>query len=113
MSCPFCQIALGEIKTEKLYEDEDMVIINDVNPQAPIHVLIIPKRHIESLLVAEEKDAELFGKMLLSASNIAKQLLIAETGYRIVINTNRDAGQTVDHLHLHLLGGRPMNWPPG
>ncbi|MCL5674480.1 MAG: histidine triad nucleotide-binding protein [Candidatus Omnitrophica bacterium] len=113
MSCPFCMIAQGEIETGKIYEDKDMVVINDVNPQAPIHVLVIPKKHIESLLFAGQDDIEMFGKMLIVASNVAKQLLIDKTGYRIVINTNRDAGQSVDHLHIHMLGGRPMKWPPG
>ena len=106
-------IASGEIETRKLYEDKDMVVINDVNPQAPIHILVIPKKHIENLLSAGPEDAELIGKMMIVASILAKKLLIDKTGYRVVINTNRDAGQTVDHLHVHMLGGRPMKWPPG
>lgn len=113
MSCAFCMIINGEIETRKIYEDKDMVGINDINPQAPIHALVISKKHIESLLQAGPDDIELIGKMLLVASKIAKQFMIDETGYRIVVNTNRDAGQSVDHLHIHMLGGRPMKWPPG
>ena len=113
MSCTFCMITNGEIETGKIYEDKDMTVINDVHPQAPIHVLIIPRKHVESLLAAGQDDIELLGKMMIVASKVAKQLLIDKTGYRIVINTNRDAGQSVDHLHMHMLGGRPMKWPPG
>ncbi len=113
MSCTFCMIANGEIEIKKLYEDKDMIVINDINPQAPIHILVIPKKHIENLLLVEPADVELLGRMLIAASNVAKELSIDKTGYRIVINTNRDAGQTVGHLHVHMLGGRPMKWPPG
>ncbi len=113
MTCPFCMIVSGEIETKKIYEDEKIIAINDVNPQAPIHVLIISKKHIESLLFAEQEDIDLLGEMLIVASKIAIQYMVDKTGFRIVINTNRDAGQSVDHLHMHLLAGRPMKWPPG
>jgi len=113
MSCIFCSIASGEIPSKKLYEDSEIVAFEDINPEAPIHILIIPKIHIGSLREAEKSDAALFGRMLLVAKELAYRLMIAESGYRIVLNTGTQAGQTVDHLHLHLLGGRAMRWPPG
>jgi histidine triad (HIT) family protein len=113
MNCIFCRIASGEIEAKKIYEDEYVVAFHDINPQAPIHILIIPKRHIRTVLDLEHSDMEIVSAMLKAATELARQLLIAESGFRIVINTNRDAGQAVDHLHMHLLGGRPMEWPPG
>ena len=104
-------MAKGEIECNRVYEDEDFLAFRDINPQAPIHILIIPKKHIVRL--HDTEDVLLMGKLLSLASRIARDEGIAETGYRIVINTNRNAGQSVEHLHVHLLGGRVMKWPPG
>ncbi len=109
--CIFCRMAEGKIKCNKVYEDETFLAFRDINPQAPVHILIIPRKHIAKL--HDTNDASLLGRLLYLASGIAKDEGIAEGGYRIVINNNRDAGQSVEHLHLHLLGGRIMKWPPG
>ncbi len=101
----------GKIPFKKVYEDDTFLAFRDINPQAPVHILIIPRKHISGLSATE--DNVLLGSMLTLASSIAEKENIATSGYRIVINTNRDAGQTVSHLHLHLMGGRIMNWPPG
>ncbi len=111
MDCIFCKIVRNEIKSDKVYEDEDLIGIRDINPQAPVHILIIPKKHFEKLHQIEE--VFLLGKMLKIAYQIAEKEGILNSGYRIVINTNRDAGQSIDHVHIHLLGGRIMKWPPG
>jgi len=111
--CLFCKMATGEIKPDILYEDDDILAFNDVAPQAPFHALVIPKTHIATLNDLTEQDAALVGKILLIAQKIAKQAGIAEQGYRTVFNCNKQAGQTVFHLHLHILGGRDMSWPPG
>lgn len=112
-SCIFCKIVVKEISAKIVYEDEDLLCFQDINPQAPVHVLLIPKKHIPSLVEIQENDTALLGKILSTAPKIAKKLAIAEDGFRIVINTNRNAQQTVFHLHIHILGGRPMTWPPG
>ena len=109
----FGRIATGEVPADILYQDEHLVAFRDLGPQAPTHVLIIPRKPIPTLNDLEEADAELAGRLLLAAARIARQLGISEAGYRVVINCNADGGQTVFHLHLHLLGGRPMHWPPG
>ena len=106
--CLFCKIIAGEI-----YEDDVCVVINDINPQAPSHFLIIPNEHIESLDKARNRHQETLGYLLLIAAEIAREKGFAENGYRTVINTNGDGGQTVFHLHVHLLGGRPFVFPPG
>jgi histidine triad (HIT) family protein len=111
MECVFCKIISNEIKSEKVYEDEDLIGIRDINPQAPVHILIIPRKHFEKLHQIEE--ISLLGKMIKIAYQIAEKEGILNSGYRIVINTNREAGQSVDHVHIHLLGGRIMRWPPG
>lgn len=111
MNCIFCKIVNNEIKTNKIYEDEDLICIRDINPQAPVHILIIPKKHIAKLY--ETEDITLLGKMLKICSFIAEKEGIKDSGYRIVINTNKNAGQSVEHIHFHLLGGRIMLWPPG
>lgn len=111
MNCIFCKIVNNEIKSEKVFEDKDLICIKDINPQAPVHILIIPKKHIEKLHQIE--DIQLLGKILKVACKIAENQGIKESGYRIVINTNKDAGQSVNHIHFHLLGGRIMHWPPG
>jgi histidine triad (HIT) family protein len=111
--CIFCKIAAGEIPSVKVYEDADCVAFNDISPQAPTHVLIIPREHVASLAEADEKHRETLGHLLLTAGRIAREKGFAEDGYRVVVNTNRDGGQTVYHLHVHLLGGRPFIFPPG
>lgn len=111
--CLFCKIAGGEIPTDTVRQDEDWVAFRDINPQAPTHILIIPRVHVATLNEADAGRAELLGKMLLAAKDIAAEEGIAESGYRTVINTNAGAGQSVFHVHVHLLGGRQMAWPPG
>jgi len=113
MSCLFCRIIAREIPASLVYEDDRVIAFNDINPQAPTHVLIVPKRHIETLNVLEPDDDQLVGELSRRAAAIAQERGIAEKGYRTVFNTNREAGQTVFHIHLHLIGGRPMTWPPG
>lgn len=109
--CLFCRIVRHEIPANIVVETEDCVAFRDINPQAPVHVLVVPKKHVGSLNEAD--DAAMIGRMALVAADIAKHEGIAVGGYRTVINTNADAGQTVFHIHLHLLGGRAMAWPPG
>lgn len=113
MTCIFCKIAAGEIPATKLYEDEHVVAFRDINPVAPTHVLVIPHKHIPTINDLESEDAELVGRMFLTARELAAELGLAEQGYRLNINTNAGAGQTVYHIHLHLLGGRKFTWPPG
>lgn len=109
--CIFCRIARGEIPAQMVTNTVDFVAFRDLNPQAPVHILIIPKKHIASL--GDANDFDLLGRMMSLAAAIARQEQIAKSGYRTVINTGKDGGQSVDHLHIHLLGGRPMKWPPG
>ncbi len=111
--CLFCKMVSGEIAPDKVYEDDDVLAFRDLNPQAPLHLLVIPKRHISTLNDLEEDHALLLGKMFLAAKKIAHQEGVSEEGYRTVINCNRDGGQSVYHIHLHLLAGRGMQWPPG
>lgn len=111
--CLFCKIRDGEIPAEIVYQDDDVLAFNDVNPQAPVHVLIIPKKHISTVNDIAEKDAATIGKLYLAAKHIAAERKTDEDGYRLVVNCNAMAGQTVYHIHLHLLGGRRMTWPPG
>jgi len=111
--CLFCKIVRREVPGKIVFEDEQLLAFEDINPQAPTHVLVIPKRHIESLNVLEASDDGIVGEIVRRAAAIAKDRGIAAGGYRTVFNTNRDAGQTVFHIHLHLLGGRSMAWPPG
>ena len=110
-NCLFCRIVRGEIPATIVAENTHCVAFRDINPQAPTHVVIVPREHVASL--NEAKDAAMIGQLALLASEIARSEGIAERGYRTVFNTNADAGQTVFHLHLHLIGGRPMGWPPG
>ena len=109
----FGKIVRREIPADIVYEDDSVLGFRDLNPQAPVHVLFIPKRPIATLDAAEPNDAALLGQLLLAAANYARQQGFAEQGYRCVVNTNRDGGQTVYHLHVHLLAGRTMHWPPG
>ena len=111
--CIFCRIVRGEVPSERVYEDEQVVAFRDVNPQAPVHILVVPREHLVNALALGEPQKELAGHLILVANELARREGIAESGYRLVLNCNRDGGQSVDHLHLHLLGGRPMGWPPG
>lgn len=113
MDCLFCKIANGEIPAKIVYRDDLVVIIEDINPQAPHHKLVIPINHIATLNDLRGEDDDLIGHMVQSAAMLAKELGIAEDGYRVVFNCNAGAGQSVFHIHAHLLGGRRMNWPPG
>jgi histidine triad (HIT) family protein len=111
--CLFCKFVNGEIEPDKVYEDEHVFAFRDINPQAPTHILVIPKKHIATLNDLQADDEALVGKLYLAAQKIAQDEGIAEDGYRTVMNCNEMAGQTVFHIHLHLLGGRRMAWPPG
>jgi histidine triad (HIT) family protein len=111
-NCLFCRMIRGEIPTKKVYEDEHVFAFEDIKPQAPTHVLIIPKKHFAGLKEAQTADAEVIGQCHLAAAEIARQRNI-EQGYRTVLNVGLGAGQSVFHLHVHLLGGRPLSWPPG
>jgi histidine triad (HIT) family protein len=110
--CLFCKIASGAIPVNRLYEDEQVLAFPDIHPQAPVHILVIPRQHFASLAHTAPEDATLLGHLLAAAAQIARQQNLAK-GYRLVINTGNDGGQTVEHLHVHLLGGRHMGWPPG
>jgi len=113
-SCLFCSIAAKDSPAEFVYEDETIVAIKDANPQAPVHVLLMARQHdLESLNDASKLDISLLGHLMYTAAKVANQLDIAETGYRVVINTGDLAGQSVPHLHVHVLGGRRLAWPPG
>jgi histidine triad (HIT) family protein len=113
-SCLFCSIAAGDSPSEQIYADEQIVAIKDANPQAPVHILLIPREHnLESLNDASKLDLSLLGHLLYTAAKVANQMEIAESGYRVVINTGDAAGQSVAHLHVHVLGGRELTWPPG
>ncbi len=111
--CLFCKIIAGEIPGSIVYQDDRVVAFNDINPQAPMHVLIVPKRHIPSLNDLKPADDALIGEMVRRAGLVAKEKGYDSRGYRTLFNTNREAGQTVFHVHLHLLAGRPLAWPPG
>lgn len=111
--CLFCKFISGNIPANIVYETEQVLAFRDINPQAPTHVLIVPRRHIATINDLEDSDAELVGALFTAARDIAKQEKIDEQGYRVTMNCNRGAGQSVFHLHLHLLGGRSFSWPPG
>jgi histidine triad (HIT) family protein len=108
MSCIFCQIVAGEIPSEFLYEDDEFAAFNDIQPQTPIHILIIPKKHIVSIADLADEDVQLMGRMIAVAKKVAEDAGVAEKGYRLVINTKPDGGQVIMHLHMHLLGGRKL-----
>lgn len=110
--CIFCKIIEGDIPSTKVYETEDVLAFRDIEPQAPTHIVIIPKKHYQSVLAVED-NADILSELLTAAKQIAAQEGLDENGFRLVINTGEEGGQTVDHLHLHLLGGRSMQWPPG
>ncbi|HEV3470018.1 MAG TPA: histidine triad nucleotide-binding protein [Pyrinomonadaceae bacterium] len=111
--CLFCKIAAGEIPAQLVYQDERAVAFRDINPQAPTHVLVIPREHVASLAEAEEGRESLLGHLLLAAARVARDAGLEASGFRTVINNGAGAGQSVFHLHLHVLGGRPLSWPPG
>lgn len=113
MDCLFCDIAAGKIPSDILYEDEQVLVFSDINAQAPEHKLIIPRKHIATINDLAEEDGGLVGHMALVAKKMAKSLGVDESGYRLLFNVNKGAGQTVFHIHLHLLAGRPFTWPPG
>jgi histidine triad (HIT) family protein len=112
-SCPFCRIASGETRATILFSDDEVVAFHDINPQAPVHVLVIPRRHVASLDQASPADRDLLGRLMLAAADAARRTGITDSGFRVVSNTGRGAGQSVFHLHLHVLGGRRLDWPPG
>jgi histidine triad (HIT) family protein len=111
--CLFCRIIAGELPAAQVYSDDSVVAIRDIAPQAPTHILLLARKHIASVRDVGEKDRDLIGKMCAVGAEVAAREGIAEGGYRLVMNVGRNGGQTVDHLHVHLLGGRPMAWPPG
>ncbi len=112
-NCLFCAIAEGEIEAEILHRDSELVAFEDINPQAPVHLLIIPRRHIASVNQVGEGDRDILGRMFELAAELAESSGVKQEGYRLIVNCGDDAGQDVQHLHLHLLGGRGMGWPPG
>lgn len=111
--CIFCEIVQGKLPAKIIYQDKDVIAFDDVYPKAPQHKLIIPRQHFSTLNDLQSKDEHLLGHMLYVAKNLAKDFGIAESGYRLLLNCNADGGQIIFHLHLHLLGGRPLHWPPG
>ena len=111
--CLFCKMVSGEIAPDKVFEDDDVLAFRDISPQAPTHVLVVPKRHVATLNELDAESAGLVGKMVLAAAEVARREGFSEQGYRTIMNCNADGGQTVFHIHLHLLGGRVMGWPPG
>ena len=113
MACPFCEIVAGRIPAKTVYEDDQLLAFHDAAPQAPTHVLVIPRRHMTSLLDLEPKDDALVGALVRTGRNIAREMGFAERGFRLVLNCGEDAGYSVHHIHLHLLAGRKLGWPPG
>ena len=113
MNCLFCRIVAGETPADVVYKDERCLAFRDTNPQSPVHVLVVPRDHLDSLDDAAQKDEATLGHLLRVAARVANEQGLSESGYRTVINTGAGAGQSVFHLHLHVLGGRPLNWPPG
>ena len=113
MACRFCKIAQGKLPAKIVFEDNDIIAFHDVNPQAPSHLLIIPKMHISTLNDTTTHHESLLGKMILTGTTLAATAGFSDAGYRLVFNVNSDGGQTVHHIHLHVLGGRAMTWPPG
>ncbi len=111
--CLFCGIAAKTMPARVAYEDDTLLAFHDIRPQAPVHLVVIPKRHLDRVSDLTDPDAALVGRLIVAANRLAREQSIAESGYRLVINCNAHGGQTVFHLHLHVLGGRPMRWPPG
>jgi histidine triad (HIT) family protein len=113
MDCLFCKMVDREIEPDIVYEDEQVLAFNDIDPKAPTHILIVPKKHIATLNDIEEADLALIGRLQFTAAKLAKQLGFADNGYRVVMNCNEDGGQSVYHIHMHLMGGRHFTWPAG
>jgi len=113
VDCLFCKIVAGEIPADVIAADDDTIVFRDINPQAPVHLLVVPRRHVASLNDLAAEDAELTGLLVLAAVRVAEAEGLAERGYRLVINCGQEGCQSVDHLHLHLVGGRQLDWPPG
>ncbi len=113
MDCIFCKIINGEIPSKKVFENDKVFAFEDIDPKAPVHVLIIPKQHISSIAQITDIQAEILADMTVAARDIAKQLGVSESGYRLVMNVGKDGGQAVSHIHMHLLGSRQLSWPPG
>ncbi|GMO53571.1 MAG: histidine triad nucleotide-binding protein [Termitinemataceae bacterium] len=111
--CVFCKIINGDIPSKKIFEDDEVLAFHDVDPKAPVHFLVIPKKHIKNIMECTENDVSLLGKLFFKAQEIAVQLGLEKEGARFVNNCKKNGGQTVDHLHIHVLGGRPLDWPPG
>jgi histidine triad (HIT) family protein len=111
--CIFCGIAAGRIPSKKIFEDGEMFVFHDIDPKAPVHFLVVPRRHIKNLMECGAEDAALLGRLLVKAQEVARELGCGAAGARFVINCKSGAGQTVDHLHIHVLGGRGLSWPPG
>lgn len=111
--CLFCRIAAGDIPSQQVYSDDHVYAFHDINPAAPTHILVIPRKHLSSICAAGQDDEALMGKLLLAGQRIAREQGLADDGFRLVINTGDQGGQTVYHIHLHILGGRQMSWPPG
>ena len=111
--CLFCKIIAGQLPTDTIFENDHVLAFRDINPQAPAHFLVVPKKHIATVNDLQSTDSEIIGQLYLAAKDIAAQLGVSENGYRCVINCNAGAGQTVFHIHLHVLAGRPLSWPPG
>ena len=111
--CLFCKIAAGAVEADIVYRDDEVTAFRDINPQAPVHIVIIPRKHIERSSDLTEKDIPLAGRLMETAARLAKDEGISEDGYRLVVNCNKNAGQVIFHLHMHLLGGRTFGWPPG
>ncbi len=111
--CLFCKIRDGQIPAAITYRDEDVIAFKDINPKAPFHQLVIPARHVDSLANATDADAAILGKLMLTGARLARESGLADNGFRVVMNAGPDAGQTVFHIHLHVLAGRPLGWPPG
>jgi histidine triad (HIT) family protein len=112
-NCIFCKIAAGEIPSNVICETDEVFAFHDINPQAPLHAVVIPKRHIADIAASGDGDVLLLGKLMRATADVASHLGISESGFRIVVNNGPDGGQTVDHLHIHVLGGRHLTWPPG
>lgn len=111
--CLFCKFVAGTIQPKKVYEDAHCLAFDDINPQAPCHVLVIPKEHIEGINDVDERHVEVLGRLFVAAKSVARQKGVTANGYRLVVNTGAHAGQTVFHIHMHVIGGREMGWPPG
>ena len=111
--CLFCKISNETINVEKIYENKDLIAFNDINPQAPFHILIIPRKHISTINNIENQDKILIGELFFAAKEIAKENKISESGYRLIFNCNENGGQTIFHIHLHMLAKRKLSWPPG